>query len=169
MNDEHDVAPGDDDLGPKHPVFAAHFRDPIYDDAGDDFAPFGNDAGFDVLHDWIARRDEIDGSTTVADLIPQWSNELADLRASADLPVVDLDQIDVDLVDVLIGAGLTLLRLAGRIDDDGRALLVRAIDLKATNCTGIPASAVRPLHVMRADLRSFRGLRRTTVPSGPES
>jgi hypothetical protein len=37
------------DLGPKHPEFAAHFRDPIYDDEANDLAPFGNDEGWDLL------------------------------------------------------------------------------------------------------------------------
>lgn len=38
----------DEDLPKAAPAFAAHFTDPIYNDSGGEFAPFGTDEGFDL-------------------------------------------------------------------------------------------------------------------------
>ncbi|MFI6427768.1 hypothetical protein [Promicromonospora sp. NPDC050880] len=132
-----------DDLGPKHPAFAAHFRDPIYDDEGDDFAPFGNDEGWDLVFLTARRADELDGSTTVAQIDPEWLGDEAEVAAG-------LDEGDVDMVDVVIGAGFTLLRLTGQIDDLGRALVLRALDTR-DRVYGRQPQTER----MRADLLAF--------------
>lgn len=132
-----------DNLGPKHPAFAAHFRDPIYDDEGDDFAPFGNDEGWDLAALTARRADELDGSTTVAQIDPEWLGDEAEVAAG-------LDEDDVDTVDVVIGAGFTLLRLTGQIDDLGRALVLRALDTR-DRVYGRQPQTER----MRADLLAF--------------
>lgn len=54
---------------PKHPAFAAHFADPLYDDPANDFAPFGNDEGWDLLAGWSERTDELGPTSTVLDLL----------------------------------------------------------------------------------------------------
>lgn len=138
------AAPDDDgDLGPKHPAFAAHFHDPIYDDEGDDFAPFGNDEGWDLVVLTARRADELDGSTTLVQIDPEWFGDEAEV-------VAGLDDDDVDMVDVVIGAGFTLLRLTGQIDDFGRALVLRALDTRDRVYGPQPQT-----EQMRADLLAF--------------
>lgn len=139
-----DTAADDDgDLGPKHPAFAAHFRDPIYDDEGDDLAPFGNDEGWDLVVLTARRADELDGSTTLAQIDPEWFGDEAEVAAA-------LDDDDIDMVDVVIGAGFTLLRLTGQIDDFGRALVFRALDARDRVYGSQPQT-----ERMRADLLAF--------------
>jgi len=41
------------------PAFRSHFTDPVYDDQAGDLAPFGTDEGWDLLHEWAARRNEL--------------------------------------------------------------------------------------------------------------
>ncbi len=131
------------DLGPKHPAFAAHFRDPIYDDEGDDFAPFGNDEGWDLVVLTARRIDELDGSTTLVQIDPEWFGD-------EDEVVAGLADDDVYMVDVVIGAGFTLLRLTGQIDDFGRALVLRALDARDR-----VYGPQRQTERMRADLLAF--------------
>ena len=70
--DTTDMDDEDADLGPKHPSFAAHFRGPIYDDPTDDFAPFGNDEGADLLDEWVDRVGELDSGSTLTQIAPEW-------------------------------------------------------------------------------------------------
>ncbi|WP_285104100.1 hypothetical protein [Promicromonospora sp. MEB111] len=135
--------PDDEDLGPKHPAFAAHFRDPIYDDEGDDFAPFGNDEGWDTLVEAAKRVDELDGSTTLVQIDPEWFEDEAAVAAG-------LDEDDMDMADFTIGAGFALLRLTGQIDDVGRGLVLRALDAR-DRLQGPQPETER----LRADLLSF--------------
>src|SRR4051812_21133688 len=58
-----------EDLPRAAPAFAAHFTDPVYNDEGDDFAPFGSDEGSDIVHESAERRDELGPDSTVADVI----------------------------------------------------------------------------------------------------
>ncbi|MFI2366701.1 hypothetical protein [Promicromonospora sp. NPDC019610] len=136
--------PDDEDLGPKHPAFAAHFRDPIYDDQGDDFAPFGNNEGWDTVVEAAKRIDELDGSTTLAQIDPEWFEDEAAV-------VAGLHDDDVDMVDFTIGAGFALLRLTGQIDDVGRGWVLQALDAR-DRVYGPQPQTER----MRADLLSFR-------------
>lgn len=133
----------DFDPWPKHPDFAAHFRDPLYDDPADDLAPFGNDEGWDLLTDWAARSDELDSGSTLAQIAPEWFE---------DAPLVpdDLDQDNVDLNDIVIGAGFTLLRLTGQISEADRALVLRALDIRDRTY-----GQQRETRRMRTDLLAF--------------
>ncbi|MFD6445081.1 hypothetical protein ACFWEJ_08260 [Promicromonospora sp. NPDC060204] len=140
---EDAAADDDEDLGPKHPAFAAHFRDLIYDDQGDDFAPFGNDEGWDTVVEAAKRIDELDGSTTLAQIDPEWFEDEAAV-------VAGLGEDDVDMVDFTIGAGFALLRLTGQIDDVGRSWVLRALDAR-DRVYGPQPQTER----MRADLLSF--------------
>jgi uncharacterized protein YfeS len=130
-------------LGLKHPAFAAHFRDPIYDEEGDDLAPFGSDEGWDLLAGWGKRTDELSSTSTLAQIVPEEFEKRAVVPA-------DLNENDVDLVGTVIGAGFTLLRLTGQIDEPGRALLFRALDIRE-QVEGQRAETDR----MRADLLTF--------------
>lgn len=138
-----DVDDEDADLGPKHPSFAAHFRDPIYDDPADDLAPFGNDEGADLLADWADRAEELDSGSTLIQIAPEWFE-------NGPLVPDDLNEEDVDLNDVIIGAGFTLLRLTGQIGEQDRALVLRALDIRDGTYGQEPQT-----QQMRTDLLAF--------------
>jgi len=126
MDDEttldDETGPGID--APADDAFTDHFTSPIYDDAGDEFAPFGTDEGADLLADWAARTDELGPTTTVRDLLADGLDDPADV----DGMLAELDDEDgVDAATVVVGAGFTLLRLTGQIDDEGRAAVLRAL------------------------------------------
>lgn len=129
-------------LGLKHPAFAAHFRDPIYDDEANDLAPFGNDEGWDLLVGWVKRADELDSVSTLVQIAPEWFEE-------APVPD-DLNEDDVDLNDIVIGAGFTLLRLTGQIGEADRALVLRALDIRDRTYGQHPET-----QQMRTDLLTF--------------
>lgn len=133
----------DSGLGPKHPSFAAHFRDPIYDDPADDLAPFGNDEGWDLLADWVERADELHSDSTLTQLAPEWFR-------GRPLLLADLNEHDVDVNDVVIAAGFTLLRLTGQIGEPDRALVLRALDIRDRTHGHEPQT-----QQMRADLLAF--------------
>jgi hypothetical protein len=138
-----DVDDEDADLGPKHPSFAAHFRDPIYDDPADDFAPFGNDEGADLLADWADRAEKLGSGSTLRQIAPEWFED-------APLLPADLNEDDVDLNDIVIGAGFTLLRLTGQIGEQDRALVLRALDIRDRTYGQQPQT-----QQMRTDLLAF--------------
>jgi uncharacterized protein YfeS len=126
MDDEttldDETGPGID--APADDAFTDHFTSPIYDDAGDELAPFGTDEGADLLADWAARTDELGPTTTVRDLLADGLDDPADV----DGMLAELDDEDgVDAATVVVGAGFTLLRLTGQIDDEGRAAVLRAL------------------------------------------
>jgi uncharacterized protein YfeS len=133
-------APADD-------TFTDHFTSPIYDDPAGEFAPFGTDEGADLLTEWAARRDELGPASTVRDLLSAAVDDPADV----DGLMADLDDEDgVDAATIVVGAGFTLLRLTGQIDDEGRALVQRAlVALEAFY------GEQRELSRMRDDLDSF--------------
>jgi uncharacterized protein YfeS len=133
----------DFDPEPKHPDFAAHFRDPIYDDPADDFAPFGNDEGADLLATWADRVDELDSGSTLSQIAPEWFED-------GPLVPADLNEDDVDLNDTIIGAGFTLLRLTGQIGEADRALVLRALDIRDRTYGQQPQT-----QQMRTDLLTF--------------
>jgi uncharacterized protein YfeS len=137
-----DTEDEDSGLGPKHPAFAAHFRDPVYDDEGNDLAPFGNDEGWDLLVGWVKRAGELDSGSTLAQIASEWFE---------DVPAPDdLNEDDVDLNDIVIGAGFTLLRLTGQIGEADRALVLRALDIRDRTHGQHPET-----QQMRTDLLAF--------------
>jgi uncharacterized protein YfeS len=119
---DDETRPGID--APADDAFTDHFTSPIYDDAGDELAPFGTDEGADLLADWAARTDELGPTTTVRDLLADGLDDPADV----DGMLAELDDEDgVDAATVVVGAGFTLLRLTGQIDDEGRTAVLRAL------------------------------------------
>jgi uncharacterized protein YfeS len=141
------------DLGletePKHPVFAEYFTDPIYDDPANDFAPFGNDEGADVLAIWTERAGELDETTTVRALLEDGETDPDDTWLA--------ENDDVDTAMFAVGAAFTLLRLTGRIDDDGTRLALRGLDV----LEGF-YEPIAEVQRMRADLIAFT--ERSAVP-----
>jgi uncharacterized protein YfeS len=127
---------------PKHPTFAAHFTDPVYDDPANDFGPFGNDEGWDVLASWSQRTDELGPTSTVLDLL----GHVFDAPISPE----SLDDDDIDTAMFVVGAAFALMRLTGQIDGVGRGLAVRALDVLDAWYEG-PAEITR----MREDLGTF--------------
>lgn len=146
--------PGEEDLLPEAaPEFAAHFTDTIYDEPASEFAPFGSDEGWDMLHEWDERRDELTAQTTVADLIV--GSGFAELVSSAGFDtggsVPEAGGL-VDAATIVVSAGFTLLRLTGHIDDEGKRETLRALDI-LIDYYDSPPELVR----QRDDLRSWAG------------
>ena len=144
---------GNEDLPAASPAFAAHFTDPVYDDPADEFAPFGTDEGFDMVHEWAERRHELSPDTTVADVIEE--SGFAHVASELDNPEgpgVPAAGGQVDAATITIGAGFTLLRLTGRIDQDGRQQTLKALDVLIHRYDS-PPQLVR----QRRDLESWAG------------
>lgn len=135
------------------PRFAAHFTDPIYDDPAHELAPFGSDEGWDLLYEWAEQRDQLTADTTVADLIG--ASGFADIVAELEVeegPGIPAPGGQVDAATITIGAGFTLLRLTGHIDDEGRQHTLRALDILIDRY-GSPPELLQ----QRADLQSWTG------------
>ncbi|MEJ5946372.1 hypothetical protein WDZ17_13825 [Pseudokineococcus basanitobsidens] len=143
----------DESLPDPAPDFAAHFTDPLYDDPASDFAPFGNDEGADLLAEWAERREELGADSTVAEVLEE---EGPDGTADElNVPVPASGAVPDGLVDAAMrvqGAGFTLLRLTGRIDERGRRDTLKALDV-LISLYGSEPELVR----QREDLDSWRG------------
>ncbi len=125
-----DMTMDDEGLPEAAPAFSAHFTDPIYDDPADELAPFGTDEGWDLLHEWAERRDELSPSTTVADVIGENAfEEFASKLDEEETPGIPAPDGQVDAATITIGAGFTLLRLTGHIDDAGRQQTLKALEV----------------------------------------
>lgn len=148
--DATDMGDEDVDLGPKHPSFAAHFRDGIYDDPADDFAPFGNDEGADLLADWADRADELDSGSTLAQIAPDWFED-------GPLAPADLNEDDVDMNDIVIGAGVHAASAEGSDQ--------RAGPLPGTASAGHPRPHLRAATADPADARRSAGVRARPLAS----
>lgn len=80
--------------------------------------------------------------STLAQIAPEWFE---------DTPAPDdLNEDDVDLNDIVIGAGFTLLRLTGQIGAADRALVLRALDIRDRTYGRHPET-----RQMRTDLLAF--------------
>ena len=146
FGDDRDEAEGTG--APGHPDFSAHFTDPMYDDPGDEFAPFGSDEGADDLTEWSERLDELDDSTTVRFLLEDGFDDPTDVDGFI-TELTDEDE-SVDAAVITVGAGFTLLRLTGHIDEEGRALVLTALG-RLQAFYGEQSQFTR----MRADLEAF--------------
>jgi len=144
------------------PDFRSHFTDPVYEDPAGEFAPFGTDEGSDMLHEWDERRGELADSSTVSQLLEESGYDgveqhldvpepagLGGERRPAHLPVPG-GQIDAAFI--VIAAGFTLLRLAGHIDEHGKRLTLKALDVLIDFYDSpVPAELLR----QREDLASW--------------
>ena len=106
-----------------------------------------------MLHEWAQRREELGPETTVADLIEE--SGFADIVSELDSPEgpgIPVPGGQVDAATITIGAGFTLLRLTGRIDEEGRRQTLKALDVLIRRYDS-------PQELMRqqADLESWTG------------
>lgn len=131
----------DDGLPEAAPGFRNHFSDPLYDDPNSEFAPFGTDEGYDLLLEWADRRDELSQATTLAELLAAGDYE----------PEKDSEQAGVDDASIVVGAGFTLLRLTGTIDEEGRRHTLAALEALIQYY-----DSPRELLVQRRDLQNWR-------------
>lgn len=143
----------DGGLPEAHSAFATHFTDPVYDDPASEFAPFGSDEGWDLLYEWAERRDELASITTVAGLIDEsgFGGVVTQLD-TPEGPGVPVPGGQVDAATVTIGAGFTLLRLTGGIDEAGRQQVLKALGILIRRYDA-PAELVR----QRSDLQAWDG------------
>ena len=135
MSDEDEFLPT------AHPAFAAHFRDPIYENLSDDSAPFGSDEAFDEVSEWLDR-----GVTP--DLT------LPAMLAESFGPGFDVAELDFDeepLALITIALGFLLLRVNGQLDTEGRAAVFGALDW----CTKNFGPGATNFNLVKGDLESF--------------
>lgn len=136
------------------PAFAQHFTDPLYDDGGDDLAPFGSDEGWELLMSWADRRGELGTASTLATVLACEPSEVAEYAG----PMSGVDGIETAMF--ITSAAFVLLRLAGHLNEDDRRLALEALDFQIRILPGInPVLADTPpaLLTQRADLASWRG------------
>ncbi|QZY30436.1 hypothetical protein [Nocardioides coralli] len=136
-----------------HEDFARHFTDPLYDDAGEDLAPFGSDEGSDLLWEWSGRREELGASSTVATILGCDPDEVATVAG----PMEGVDGMDTAVL--VTSAAFVLLRLTGRIPEADCELALRAIDVQAEILPTInpDVAGTHPvLATMRRDLAAWR-------------
>lgn len=136
-----------------HPAFRAHFTDPLCEDDTNEFGPFGSDEGSDLLYEWDVRKSELSAHTTVADILRDSGftdvNEWLRHVESGSIPG---PAGQVDAAVIIQGAGFTLLRLTGHIDEDGRRLALKALDVLIDYYR-----APHELTLQRRDLASWKG------------
>lgn len=107
-----------------HPFFVEHAKADFYYNEGDDFAPFGNDTGHDLLHDleeWYQERGaNTKAATWLRRLIVAWELDVAYLTyaTQAELAVVDLsEQYLNDVLDkAIIATIFGQYKIAGKAD-----------------------------------------------------
>jgi uncharacterized protein YfeS len=128
-----------------HPAFRSHFTDPVYDDAGADLGPFGNDEGWDLVMDWGDRRAELGPDSTLATVLK--TEDV--LRVAGPMAGVD----GIETAQFVVGAAFTLLRLTGRISEEDRAIALLAAGFRIDQAGGEPD---RALVVQRDDLLTWR-------------
>lgn len=125
LDDELEEEDGDDEdlvLPEAHPEFQRAFPSPLYDDQADEFAPFGSDEGWDAMAEILEDHTPLGDDVTLRALSEE-ALELTDEEFRA----TDLDETE-ETDFAVIGVGFTILRLRGRIDDEGRRWLIDAVE-----------------------------------------
>lgn len=130
-----------------HPAFLRAFPGDLYLDEADEFAPFGTDEGFDARWSILRGEAELAPTTTLAALLT-W--ELGDDAERVLRGVDETEAVEVD--PLLVGVAFTLLWSTGRIDEDGRAALLGAIERQIARFGDDPR-----LIAMRDDVRRLDG------------
>lgn len=130
------------------PAFAQHFTDPIYDDAGDAFAPFGSDEGSDLLASWAARRADLDETSTLATILGCEPDAVATYAG-------EMDGVDgLDTAMFITSAAFVLLRLADHINETDQQQALTALDFQI-NTLRLPETPAA-LNTQRHDLGTWR-------------
>lgn len=137
----------DQNLPDAHPAFSSHFSAPIYGDPAGEFAPFGTDEGWDMLHSVAQDRDQLPDSATVTDVLALAG--FPDAGGWDENPSGEEWYEDAILV---AASAFTLLRLTGQIDDTGRQQALEALDILIDFFGDQP-----DLQQQRTDLDSWTG------------
>lgn len=133
-------------------AFSDHFTDPLYDDRGDELAPFGSDEGSDLLWTWEERRDGLDRSSTLATVLGCDPETVSTVYG----PMGGIDGLDTAMA--VRSAAFVLLRLMGHLSEDDRRLALEALDFEIGIIPRIdPAFADTPaaLLAQRRDLTTW--------------
>lgn len=136
----------EDELPVAHENFTRHFTAPIYDDQDGEFAPFGTDEGWDILHAAAEKRNDLTTGATVADLL-----EIVDAGESGgwgESPTAEEWYEDATFV---AAAAFTLLRITGQIDETGRVQALEALGILINFFGDEPE-----LQLQRKDLERWR-------------
>lgn len=120
-------------------AFRTHFTDPLYDDPEGEFAPFGTDEGFDMLHEWAERRGELASTSTLSQLLEESGFDGVEQQLDVPEPAglgrehgpakIPVPGGQIDAATIVIGAGFTLLRLTGNLDEQGKRLTLKALEV----------------------------------------
>jgi uncharacterized protein YfeS len=145
----------EDEFGLPEPAlpFAQHFTDPLYEDQGDDLAPFGSDEGSDLLAEWGERREELGPSATLATVLECEPNDVAEVAG----PMEGVDGIET--ASFITSAAFVLLRLVGHLDETDRELALAAVDFQIRTLPMINPEfqeTPRALRIQRDDLTRWR-------------
>lgn len=137
----------DQNLPDAHPAFSSHFSAAIYEDPAGEFAPFGTDEGWEMLHSVAQHRDQLPNNATVKDILALAGFPYAgggDEHPSGEEWYED--------ATVIVASAFTLLRLTGQIDDAGRLQASEAFDILVDFFGDQPE-----LQQQRTDLDSWTG------------
>ena len=121
--DEEDEDEDEDDIAlpDAHPAFRLAFPSRLYDDQVDEFAPFGSDEGWDAMAEIVEDFTPLEDDVTLRRL----SEDVLELEDD-EFDATDLDETE-ESDFAMIGVGFTILRVSGRIDDEGRRWLIDAV------------------------------------------
>jgi uncharacterized protein YfeS len=117
-----------------HPFFVEHATADFYYDQGDDFSPFGNDTGHDLLREleeWYQERGaNAKAATWLKELIRAWGFDVAYLSYSsqAELELVNLEEQYLnDVLDqAVIATILGQYKIAGKADKGMQTMVAHA-------------------------------------------
>jgi len=120
-----------------HPTFAAICKAPWFYACGDDFAPFGNDAGNDVLHhleDWYRARSRKKAWSFLRGLLADWelpSDHLAETRPAIVKRLLSdpaQEMVLAQLDRIAIALAFAQCKITGTVDADIHAIAIAASD-----------------------------------------
>ena len=143
-----------DSMPAADPAFLAHFTDPLYQDRGDELAPFGSDEGSDMLSEWADHTEQLTSATSLQEFLQL--NDLAGIDGNLGKPrkapriPIPVPGGHIDAATQIVSSAFTLLYYTGQIDPAGRELAVRALDVEIAYYDS-PAVLLK----QRADLESW--------------
>ncbi|GAB3778495.1 hypothetical protein [Nocardioides ungokensis] len=135
------------------PGFAEHFTDPLYEDRGNELAPFGSDEGSDLLASWRDRSGELGPASTLATVLDCEPSQVA--AYAGEMSGVD----GIETAMFIASAAFVLLRLTGHLSDGDRRLALEALDFQIRILPEINSAVTEAPEVLlrqRDDLASWR-------------
>ncbi len=120
-----------------HPAFAALCKAPWFYDCGDDFAPFGNDAGNDLLRhleDWYRGKPRTHAWSFLQTLLADWGLPIEHLAETRTAIVRRLladpaqETVMSQLDQIAIALAFAQHKITGKVDAEIHAIAVAASD-----------------------------------------